>query len=72
MPVNVLVVPALSLTELAALGVRRVSTGSLPYRAAIDAAVAVAASVRDERPVPAATPYPEMQDRLVAFQRLGG
>ena len=33
-PLNVLVVPGLSLTELGELGVRRVSTGSLPYRAA--------------------------------------
>lgn len=38
-PVDVLVVAQLSLAELADLGVRRVSTGSLPYRAAIDAAV---------------------------------
>jgi 2-methylisocitrate lyase-like PEP mutase family enzyme len=30
-PVNVLVVPDLSLEQTAALGVRRVSTGSLPY-----------------------------------------
>ena len=67
-PVNVLVVPGLSLGDLAALGVRRVSTGSLPYRAAIDAAVAVATAVRDERAVPEATPYPEMQDRLERFQ----
>lgn len=66
-PVNVLVVPTLSLAELAELGVRRVSTGSLPYRAAIDAAVEVAGSVRDGRAVPAATPYPEMQDRLLRF-----
>jgi 2-methylisocitrate lyase-like PEP mutase family enzyme len=33
-PVNVLVVPGLTLAQLADLGVRRVSTGSLPYRAA--------------------------------------
>jgi hypothetical protein len=48
-PVNVLVVPALTLSDMARLGVRRVSTGSLPYRAAIDAAVAAAAAVRDDR-----------------------
>lgn len=66
-PVNVLVVPSLSLRELATLGVRRVSTGSLPYRAAIDAAVEVATSVRDGRTVPAATPYPQLQARLVRF-----
>ena len=69
MPLNVLVVPALSLAELGKLGVRRVSTGSLPYRAAIDAAVAVAAAVRDGDDVPSATPYPEMQARLVDHDR---
>jgi 2-methylisocitrate lyase-like PEP mutase family enzyme len=66
-PVNVLVVPQLSLAELADLGVRRVSTGSLPYRAAIDAAVAVAQNIRDGVPPPAATGYPQMQRRLVEF-----
>jgi 2-methylisocitrate lyase-like PEP mutase family enzyme len=69
-PVNVLVVPALSLAELAELGVRRVSTGSLPYRAAIDAAVEVASGVGDGRGVPSATPYREMQERLVRFRSL--
>jgi 2-methylisocitrate lyase-like PEP mutase family enzyme len=69
-PVNVLVVPALSLAELAGLGVRRVSTGSLPYRAAIDAGVDVADRVRTGRAVPAATAYTEMQERLVRFQAL--
>jgi len=66
-PVNVLVVPQLSLAELAELGVRRVSTGSLPYRAAIDAAVAVAQHIRDGEPPPTATGYPVMQGRLVDF-----
>lgn len=67
-PVNVLVVPGLSLADLGALGIRRVSTGSLPYRSAIDAAVGTATAVRDGRPVPAATPYPEMQRRLVRYE----
>jgi 2-methylisocitrate lyase-like PEP mutase family enzyme len=67
LPVNVLVVPGLTLAELAELGVRRVSTGSLPYRAAIDAAVRVAQNVRDGVPPPAATAYPAMQARLVEF-----
>ena len=67
MPLNVLVVPGLSLAELGELGVRRVSTGSLPYRAAIDAAVGVAEAVRDGVAVPSATPYPEMQARLVDY-----
>jgi 2-methylisocitrate lyase-like PEP mutase family enzyme len=69
-PVNVLVVPGLTLVELADLGVRRVSTGSLPYRAAIDAAVQIADNVRDGVPPPPATAYPAMQARLVEFDRL--
>jgi 2-methylisocitrate lyase-like PEP mutase family enzyme len=69
-PVNVLVVPRLSLAELMALGVRRVSTGSLPYRAALDAAVEVAENVRNGVPPRAATAYPAMQRRLVEFDRL--
>ena len=68
-PLNVLVTPALSLAELAELGVRRVSTGSLPYRAAIDAAAAIATAVRGGEIIPAATPYAEMQARLVRFGR---
>ena len=72
LPVNVLVVPDLTLAELAELGVRRVSTGSLPYRAAVDAAVGVATAVRDgDRPV-SATPYPQAQQRLVRFAQLQG
>jgi 2-methylisocitrate lyase-like PEP mutase family enzyme len=70
LPVNVLVVPGLTLAELADLGVRRVSTGSLPYRAAIDAAVQVAQNIRDGVPPPAATTYPAMQARLVEFDRI--
>jgi 2-methylisocitrate lyase-like PEP mutase family enzyme len=69
-PVNVLAIPGRSLVELAELGVRRVSTGSLPYRAALDAAVAVADALRDGHSAPAATPYAEAQDRLVQYQRL--
>lgn len=55
MPLNVLIVPDLPLPEPARPGVRRVSTSSLPYRAAIEAAVQTATSVRDARPA-AATP----------------
>ena len=44
-PLNVLFVPGLSLDRLAALGVRRVSTGSLLFRAALTAAVEAAAAV---------------------------
>lgn len=70
LPVNVLVVPNLSLDELGQLGIRRISTGSLPYRAAIDAAVEVATAVRDGRRPPSATPYPQAQERMARFERL--
>jgi 2-methylisocitrate lyase-like PEP mutase family enzyme len=68
-PLNVLVIPALSLGDLAKLGVRRVSTGSLPYRAALLTATGVATAVRDGLPVPAAAPYPDLQARLVRYQQ---
>lgn len=70
LPLNVLVVPGLTLADLRDLGVRRVSTGSLPYRVAIDAAVDAAARVRDGRAVPDATSYAESQQRLLDFARL--
>lgn len=69
LPLNVLVVPGLTVAELKNVGVRRVSTGSLPYRAAIDAAVGVAAAVRDGREVPSATSYAVSQQRLLDFAR---
>ena len=71
LPVNLLAHPTLSVAELGDLGVRRVSSGSLPYRAAVDAAVNVATALRDGRQAPAATPYWEMQARLVAFSQRG-
>jgi 2-methylisocitrate lyase-like PEP mutase family enzyme len=71
-PVNVLVIPDLSLVQLADLGIRRVSTGSLPYRAALDAAVGVAKAVRDgDRPV-AVTPYPQAQQSLLRYAQRAG
>jgi 2-methylisocitrate lyase-like PEP mutase family enzyme len=66
-PVNVLAHPTLTVDELGERGIRRISTGSLPYRAAIDAAVRAAIAVRDGGPAPAATPYPQMQERLVRY-----
>lgn len=66
-PLNVLAVPGMPLAELGALGVRRVSTGSLAYRAAMHAATEAAVAVRDGGPVPAATPYDELQARLTGF-----
>lgn len=70
LPLNVLVVPDLTLARLRDLGVRRVSTGSLPYRVAIDAAVGVALAVRDGAQVPSATSYAVAQQRLIDFARL--
>jgi len=69
LPVNVLAHPSLTIAELGELGVRRVSSGSLPYRAAVDAAVNVATALRDGKPVPPATPYWEMQSRLTSYSR---
>jgi 2-methylisocitrate lyase-like PEP mutase family enzyme len=66
-PVNLLPQPGRSLADLAALGVRRVSTGSLPYRASLSAAVAAAEAVRDGSPLPASIPYPEVQQLLTAY-----
>lgn len=68
-PLNVLVVPTLTMSELGTLGVRRVSTGSLPYRAAIDAAVEVAGAVRDGHTPPSATPYSTLQNRLLRYAK---
>ena len=67
-PLNVLVIPALQLVDLAGLGVRRVSTGSLPYRAAIQAAADVAIGVRDGWPTPDAIGYADLQARLVRYE----
>ncbi|WP_411733184.1 isocitrate lyase/phosphoenolpyruvate mutase family protein [Paeniglutamicibacter sp.] len=69
LPVNVLAHPSLGVAELGKLGVRRVSSGSLPYRAAVDAAVDVVNALREGKPVPAATSYWEMQSRLMAFRQ---
>ena len=55
-PVNVLHLPALGLDRLAELGVRRVSTGSLLFRAALNATVTTALAVRDGEPLPAGIP----------------
>ncbi|MEV5279465.1 isocitrate lyase/phosphoenolpyruvate mutase family protein [Streptomyces sp. NPDC052811] len=55
-PVNVLHQPSLGLGRLAELGVRRVSTGSLLFRAALHATVATAVAVRDGMPLPAGIP----------------
>jgi 2-methylisocitrate lyase-like PEP mutase family enzyme len=66
-PVNVLAIPGRTLAELGELGVRRVSTGSLPYRAALEAASRAAAAVRDGIEPPPAGAYPDVQARLISY-----
>ncbi|MFG3137329.1 isocitrate lyase/phosphoenolpyruvate mutase family protein [Streptomyces sp. NPDC048211] len=62
-PLNILYTPAgPTLPELAALGVRRVSLGSLLYRTALATAVTTATAIRDGRPSDAcALSYAEVQ-----------
>lgn len=62
-PLNILYTPAgPSFAELAALGVRRISLGSLLYRNALAAAVTTATAVRDGLPTGLAAPsYAEVQ-----------
>jgi 2-methylisocitrate lyase-like PEP mutase family enzyme len=55
-PVNVLHLPAVGLDRLAELGVRRVSTGSLLFRAALHATVTTALAARDGGPLPVGIP----------------
>jgi 2-methylisocitrate lyase-like PEP mutase family enzyme len=69
-PLNVLAIPGVTLAELGRLGVRRVSSGSLPYRAAVHAAALAALAIRDGGTPPPAPPYAELQDRLTAFGAL--
>ncbi|GAA4657548.1 isocitrate lyase/PEP mutase family protein [Arthrobacter cryoconiti] len=71
LPVNVLAHPTLSVAELGQLGVQRVSSGSLPYRCAVDAGVNAAIALRDGALAPTATPYAQMQLRLGTFRRDG-
>lgn len=62
-PLNILYSPTgPDLTELAALGVRRISLGSLLYRRALAAAVTTATDIRDGRPTDLRAPsYDEVQ-----------
>jgi 2-methylisocitrate lyase-like PEP mutase family enzyme len=66
-PLNVLAIPGTAIETLGQLGVRRVSTGSLPYRAAIGAAVEAALAVREGREPPPAAAYDTLQARLTAY-----
>lgn len=60
-PLNVLASQEMTRTDLAALGVARISTGSLLYRVAISSVVEAAASVRDGQPAPPAMSYDDVQ-----------
>lgn len=62
LPVNVLASSSLTYQDLAGLGVARISTGSLLYRAALAQAVDAARAVRDSLPLPHAKTYEEIQD----------
>ena len=68
-PVNVLATPDHTLTRLAELGVRRVSTGSLLFRAALDEAAAVVRRLRDGRPAPIADSYRDVAARTAVHER---
>ena len=65
-PVNVLHLPDLGLDRLAELGVRRVSTGSLLFRAALNAAVTTAVAVREGGPLPPISPAMRRSTRSAA------
>ncbi|MEJ2869383.1 isocitrate lyase/phosphoenolpyruvate mutase family protein [Actinomycetospora sp. OC33-EN08] len=60
-PLNVLASPTLDRRRLADLGVARISTGSLLYRAAVHRLVDAAEAVRDGRAPGAAVSYDEVQ-----------
>jgi len=68
-PVNVLCQPGrYTVRQLADLGVRRVSCGSLLFRAALMAAVGTARAVAGDEPVPAGVPsYTETTDLIARF-----
>ncbi len=61
LPLNLLATATLPRAVLAGLGVARISTGSLPYRAALHAAVLTATAVRDGGDLPPAPTYGEVQ-----------
>lgn len=55
-PLNVLLLPGLTVPRLAALGVARISTGSLLFRAALGHAIDVARSIARGEPAPTGIP----------------
>ena len=67
LPVNVLAVPNLAPDALGALGVRRISTGSLPYRAALHAALEAVGRVGAGDVPMGSVAYPTLQDTLLRY-----
>ncbi len=69
LPVPLNVLAQRDVRELAALGVRRISTGSLLFRAALGATVVAACAVRDGEPVAAAPSYAEVQALATRYEQ---
>ena len=65
-PVNVLATSDHTVPRLAELGVRRISTGSLLFRVALDEAAAVVRRLRAGQPAPGATTYGELNALVAA------
>ncbi|RDI65632.1 isocitrate lyase/PEP mutase family protein [Nocardia pseudobrasiliensis] len=65
-PLNILALPDAPTTDdLTTLGVRRISTGGLLFRAALATTVDTARAVRDSRPIPTGLPsYAEVQSLI--------
>jgi 2-methylisocitrate lyase-like PEP mutase family enzyme len=68
-PLNVLTSTTHTSADLGEMGVQRISTGSLPYRAALDAALRVATDARDGRLAAAAKTYDAIQEMLERYEQ---
>lgn len=66
---NELAVAGMSLDALGRLGVGRVSTGSMPYRVALRAALDTTEAVRQGGDLPGSVVHLELQNSLLAFAR---
>lgn len=67
LPLNILAIPGMSLTAAGNLGVRRVSSGSLPYRVALQAALSAITEIQNGGPIPEALAYPDLQASLQRY-----
>ncbi|XVV09416.1 isocitrate lyase/PEP mutase family protein [Actinoplanes sp. CA-131856] len=66
-PLNVLLLPGMTVARLARLNVARISTGSLLYRAALDAALVTAAAIQEGAPAPEGVRSYAETDRLAGL-----